>query len=296
MTRYIIMVFTGACCFGILSTFVKVAYQEGYTTGDISGSQACFGMMVLWALYLLQQKTTATAIKQPQTASWKVMLAGTSIGLCTHLYYLSVQWVPASVAIIFLMQFTWIGLLLEWLIYGKRPSLLQSIAAFLIMAGTIMASGFSARHNIALPVKGVLLAMASATVYGIYVVASGRIGNDLPALKKSALIMTGSTAAIFLVATPGFLFMPQLLGGLAKWAIFLGLFGTVIPPLLFSAGIPKTGVIFSALLMTVELPVAVITARLVLHEHISLLQWSGVLLMLFAMALPPLQQLAARRP
>jgi len=295
MTRYIIMVFTGACCFGILSTFVKVAYREGYSTGDISGSQACFGMMVLWSLYLLQQQTKAAAVQQPQTASWKVMLAGTSIGLCTHLYYLSVQWIPASVAIIFLMQFTWIGLLLEWLIYGKRPSLLQGIAACLIMAGTIMASGLSASHNIALPLKGVLLAMASATVYGVYVVASGRIGNDLPALKKSALMMTGSTAAIFLVATPGFLFMPQILGGLAKWTIFLGLFGTIIPPLLFSTGIPKTGVILSALLMTVELPVAVITARLVLHEHISLLQWNGVLLMLFAMALPPLQQLLARR-
>lgn len=205
MTRYIIMVFTGACCFGILSTFVKVAYQEGYTTGDISGSQACFGMMVLWILYLLQQKTKASGIERPHTASWKVILAGTSIGLCTHLYYLSVQWIPASVAIIFLMQFTWIGLLLEWLIYGKRPSLLQCISALLIM------------------------------------------------------------------------------------------FGTIIPPLLFSAGIPKTGVILSALLMTVELPVAVITARLVLHEHISFLQWNGVLLMLLAMALPPLQQLAARR-
>ncbi|HEY0609798.1 MAG TPA: DMT family transporter [Chitinophaga sp.] len=295
MTRYIIMVFTGACCFGILSTFVKVAYQEGYSTGDISGSQACFGMTVLWILYLLQQKTTSSGISQPKTASWKVMLAGTSIGLCTHLYYLSVQWIPASVAIIFLMQFTWIGLLLEWLIYGKRPSVLQCIAALLIMAGTIMASGLSARHSIALPLKGVLLAIASATVYGVYVVASGRIGNDLPALKKSALIMTGSTAAIFLVATPGFLLMPQILGGLAKWTIFLGLFGTIIPPLLFSAGIPRTGVILSALLMTAELPVAVITARLVLHEHISLLQWNGVLLMLFAMALPPLQQLVARR-
>ena len=289
------MVFTGACCFGILSTFVKVAYQEGYTTGDISGSQACFGMMVLWIFYLLRQPAVSGTAEKPRTASWKVMLAGTSIGLCTHLYYLSVQWIPASVAIIFLMQFTWIGLLLEWLIYDKRPSLLQGVAALLIMAGTIMASGLSIQHKVALPLKGVLLALASATVYGVYVVASGRIGNDLPALKKSALTMTGSTIAIFLVATPAFLFTPEILGGLAKWAIFLGLFGTIIPPLLFAAGIPRTGVILSALLMTAELPVAVIMARLVLHEQISLMQWFGVVLMLFAMALPPLQQLIASR-
>src|ERR1700741_4036700 len=93
MTKYIVMVFTGACCFGILSTFVKVAYQEGYTTGDISGSQACLGMRALWLLYLLQQRREGKN-EQPGTASWKVILAGTSIGLCTHLYYLSVQWIP----------------------------------------------------------------------------------------------------------------------------------------------------------------------------------------------------------
>lgn len=288
------MVFTGACCFGILSTFVKVAYEEGYATGDISGSQACFGMLVLWALYLLRQPAAKKA-STPRTASWKVILAGTSIGLCTHLYYLSVHWIPASAAIIFLMQFTWIGLLLEWLIYGKRPSLLQCVAALLIMGGTVMASGLSMQHRATLPLKGVLLAIASATVYGVYVVASGRIGNDLPALKKSALVMTGSTAAIFLVATPTFLFSPQIMAGLAKWTIFLGLFGTIIPPLLFAAGIPRTGVTLSALLMTAELPVAVITARLVLHEHISLLQWLGVVLMLFAMALPPLQAMTANK-
>ncbi|GAA0553775.1 DMT family transporter [Chitinophaga japonensis] len=273
------MVFAGACCFGILSTFVKVAYQEGYATADISGSQACLGMLVLWALYLLKKPATPAA--QTTTAWWKVALAGTSIGLCVHLYYLSVQWIPASVAIIFLMQFTWIGMLLEWCIFGKRPSRLQGCSILLIMAGTVMASGLCAQRNIILPLKGILLAAASAVIYGIYVVASGRIGNDLPALKKSALIMSGSTAAIFLVAMPGFLFHPEVLvSGLAKWTVFLALFGTIIPPLLFSAGIPRTGVVLGAILMTAELPVAVITARLVLGEAISLLQWAGVAVML----------------
>jgi len=273
------MVFAGACCFGILSTFVKVAYQEDYATGDISGSQACLGMCVLWLLYLLTRKREAA-----QAPVWPVLLAGTTIGLCTHLYYLSVKWIPASVAIIFLMQFTWISMLLEWTFFRKRPTALQLAATLLIMAGTVMASGVADARG-TLPLKGILLAMASAAVYGIYVVASGRVGNALPALKKSALMMTGSTIIIFIIARPHFLFEGQLSMGLAKWALFLAFFGTIIPPLLFAAGIPKTGVVLSAIVMTAELPVAAVTAHLVLKENMSLLQWAGVGVMLFAMIL-----------
>ncbi|SEM47209.1 Threonine/homoserine efflux transporter RhtA [Chitinophaga rupis] len=273
------MVFAGACCFGILSTFVKVAYQEGYATGDISGSQACLGMCVLWLLYILTRKREGAP-----GPVWPVLLAGTSIGLCTHLYYLSVKWIPASVAIIFLMQFTWISMLLEWAFFRKRPTTLQLAAMLLIMAGTVMASGVADARG-TLPIKGILLAMASAAVYGIYVVASGRVGNTLPALKKSALMMTGSTIIIFIIARPHFLFDGQLSMGLAKWALFLAFFGTIIPPLLFAAGIPKTGVVLGAILMTAELPVAVVTAHLVLKENMSLLQWAGVSVMLFAMVM-----------
>lgn len=271
------MVFAGACCFGILSTFVKVAYQEGYATGDISGSQACLGMCVLWLLYILTRKREGG-----RGPVWPVLLAGTTIGLCTHLYYLSVKWIPASVAIIFLMQFTWISMLLEWAFFRKRPAALQLAAMLLIMAGTVMASGVAdARGTLSL--KGILLSMGSDAVYGIYVVASGRVGNTLPALKKSALMMTGSTIIIFIIARPHFLFDGQLSMGLAKWALFLAFFGTIIPPLLFAAGIPKTGVVLGAILMTAELPVAVVTAHLVLKENMSLLQWAGVGVMLFAM-------------
>ena len=46
-----IFVFLGACSFGVLSTIVKNAYEEGYTLGQITGSQAFLGMVILWVLY-----------------------------------------------------------------------------------------------------------------------------------------------------------------------------------------------------------------------------------------------------
>jgi drug/metabolite transporter (DMT)-like permease len=72
------MVFAGACSFGILSTFVKLAYREGYTAAEISFTQALAGMVVLWILYLLRQRRREKTT--PGQWGW-LLLTGASIGL-----------------------------------------------------------------------------------------------------------------------------------------------------------------------------------------------------------------------
>ena len=59
MLKGILLVFLGACSFGILSTFVKLAYHEGYTLGDVTGAQAFFGAVILWTLFFFQSRTSA---------------------------------------------------------------------------------------------------------------------------------------------------------------------------------------------------------------------------------------------
>ncbi len=73
--------------------------------------------------------------------------------------------------------------------------------------------------------------------------------------------------------------------GIWKWIAFFGLFGTIIPQVFFAKGIPRAGASLSAIIMTVELPVAVIAAHVVLGEPVSVLQWIGIIVMLSAMAL-----------
>jgi drug/metabolite transporter (DMT)-like permease len=51
---------------------------------------------------------------------------------------------------------------------------------------------------------------------------------------------------------------------------------------LFAQGIPRIGAGISAIIMTAELPVAVICASIVLGEKIELLQWTGIVIMLLA--------------
>jgi drug/metabolite transporter (DMT)-like permease len=284
MIKHIIMVFAGACSFGMLSTMVKLAYHEGYSAADISFFQAFTGMLVLWIWVWITRRLPKNTIRAKQTkiARWPVLLTGAAIGLTTWLYYCSVQYIPASVAIILLMQFTWMGVLIEWWLFRKKAAAIQIITILVILIGTIMASGADHIHMDATFLYGTLYALASALLYALYVVANSRYGNQLPYIEKSATIMTGSAMGILLINgyhfTHNFYFNP----GLLKWTAFLALFGTIIPPLLFAKGIPRIGAGISAIIMTAELPVAILCAHLVLHETINGIQWAGIAIMLLA--------------
>ncbi|MBS0032144.1 EamA family transporter [Chitinophaga sp. 22321] len=282
MTRYILMVFAGACSFGILSTFVKLAYREGYNAAEISVTQAFTGMLVLWILlWIYRQNKRSMTRKQ---WGW-LLLTGASIGLTSFVYYVSVAYIPASVAIVILMQFTWIGLLLDWFFFRKRPSLLQLITTALILTGTWLGSGLATGGGQQLSLQGLLYAGASAFLYAIYVIANSRVGKQLHPLQKSAVIMMGSTIGIFLVNAQQLLVSTHFNTGLIRWALFLALFGTIIPPLLFAKGIPKVGAGVSGVMMTAELPVAIICSHIILKEPVNGWQWVGVVLMLLSMLL-----------
>jgi drug/metabolite transporter (DMT)-like permease len=278
MSKYILMVFAGACSYGILSSLAKLSYAEGFTAAQVSFVQALLGAGVLWVIVFLQEKK-----KAPISArNWVLLLlTGAAIGLTTFLYYLSVKYIPASIAIIILMQFTWITVLLDWVLLKNSPNarLLLSIACILV--GTVLATGGTEAAK-ALSFKGICIAFASALLYALYIVANSKVGKDIPSIKRSAITVTGAAASILVINCH------QLAGGLPltinffKWTGLLALFGTIIPPVLFAKGIPKIGASVSSVLMVAEMPVAIICASLLLNETIHCIQWIGILIMLCA--------------
>jgi len=293
MLRGILLVLFGACSFGILSTFVKLAYKEGYTLGDVTGTQALFGVILLWSIYFIQRKTQGKDQPRPiiKTHWLKLMLAGTVTGLVSLTYYQCVKLIPASVAIILLMQFVWISALLEFIFFKKKPNKLQILAIIFILVGTVAASGYYENTGGSLSLLGIGYGLIAALCYATFLLLNGNLGNEYPPIQKSALMISGACILIFLVLPPHFLINGALGGSLLKWGLILAIFGTVIPPLCFSSGIPKIGLTLSSILSSVELPVAVSMSALVLHEEVSLIRWIGVLIILSSMILPNLENL-----
>jgi drug/metabolite transporter (DMT)-like permease len=291
MLKGIILVLFGACSFGILSTFVKLAYADGYSLSDVTGTQAFFGAILLWLLYFIQVKTNHQQ-KPILTTHWfKLLAAGTFTGLVSMFYYQCVKLVPASLAIILLMQFVWISVLLEFAIYKKKPSKMQLLAVAFVLIGTVIASGFTATKTTQINMEGIIYGMLAALCYAIFLMLNGKLGNEYPPLKKSALMITGACILIFIALPPQFLINGALSGSLLKWGIILAIFGTVIPPLCFASGIPKIGLTLSSILSSAELPVAVMMSSLVLHEEVGVIRWLGVVVILAALLLPNLENI-----
>lgn len=212
------------------------------------------------------------------------------MGLCTYLYYLGVNLLPASIAIVLLMNYTWMCFLIEWVVFRKKPTPRQLFSVLLVLLGTVLAGGLLNDKLAVLNISGIIYVLFAALVYAIYLIASGRLGNDITPIKKSALFMTGSVIFLFLIIFPKFILDGSLFSVFGLWGLFFAVFGTIIPPVLFSIGIPKTGVGLGSIMTSAELPVAVLAASLLLHEQVTLIQWGGIAVILAALVLPNLKQ------
>ncbi|NFR88417.1 EamA family transporter, partial [Clostridium botulinum] len=109
-----LFVFLGACCYGVLSTLVKLAYNDGFVFKDVVMSQFLFGWLIMLIIMLISSRKTIT-IKQFVSLA----LIGISTCATTVFYYLSLESIPASFAVVLLFQFTWIGVLIEHIVDKK---------------------------------------------------------------------------------------------------------------------------------------------------------------------------------
>ncbi len=282
-----ILVLLGAVSFGFLSTIVKFAYANGYTLGEITGSQAFTGMIILWLAYWIsssiKKKKNENISHEDKitTKWWKVSFAGIFTGLVGIFYYQCVKLLPASIAIILLMQYLWISIIIEALVFKKKPTKKQLLLLGIVFIGTFLAGGIFS-EEVVLNIEGIIYGLLAATSYAIFLIASGRVGNDLPVLKKSALMITGSCVATFIIFPPLFFFNGVYIGGLFFWGLALALLGTVIPPYFFSYGIPRVGVSIGAIISAIELPTATLSSALILQESVDTFKWIGVGLILLS--------------
>ena len=280
--KYIFMVLLGGAMYGTMSSFVKLSYSWGYNAAEISFAQAAQAALFLGICTSTTRKNVKGTLTLKNILS--LALTGSAIGLTNYLYYLSVGYISASLAIVILMQFTWFSLLLEWIIFAKKPSFVELITVFIVLVGTVMAGNLLSAEAWSFSLKGIILALFASLTYAAYIVANGRVGKSVRWQSKSALIMVGSALTIFMINGKAIVTDNHFDGEFLLWALFLAIIGTTIPTALFAVGIPKIGAGISSILMTIELPVAVLCASVVLDEHVSPLQIAGIIVMLAAIS------------
>jgi len=293
--KYILFVLAGACSFGMLSTFVKNAYESGFKVGDVVGSQNLFGVIMLWMLLFVTAKfarpsIASHAFKLSGRQVLALMAVGTTTGITGMLYYAALQYISASLAIILLFQFTWMGILLESVAERKRPSKDKMISLSILVVGIIMASGYLGGDREEVSWTGVILGLLAAIAYTLFIWFSGKTAKQVLPITRSTIMLSGSFILVMLVFPPYFLVDGSLHEALLPWALLLALFGIVIPPLFYAIGVPRIGGGLATILSAAELPSAVMMSYFVLNESVNWLQWLGVGITMFGITLPELMK------
>jgi drug/metabolite transporter (DMT)-like permease len=277
--KYSILVFLGGCSYGVVSTFVKLAYRQGFVVSEVTGVQYFCGAMLLWLLACFVPRINMT-VKQSGT----LLVSGMPMGLTGIFYNNALGYINASFAIILLLQFTWINVVLKYMIDREVPDRKNIIAITVILLGSSLAAGVL-ETGIAFSWAGIVWGLLAAVSFAVFIYVSGRSGGFIHPVYKSAMMTSGAALLVFVLMPPVFLFNGALANGLLHYGLLTGLFGSLIPPVLFNAGMPRVGGLGN-ILSASELPMAVLMSALVLHETVGFLQWIGVLVILSGIAYP----------
>lgn len=288
LLKGVFLVALGATSYGMLATFVKLAYNENFTTAEVTTSQFVYGLIGLIIINFIQRLTKKTEIVKPSKKNvMQLIVAGTSTGLTSLFYYLAVKYIPVSIGIVMLMQTVWMGVLLEWFLDKKAPSLQKILAVFVVLIGTALAINiFEINFNDTSIdwSKGIFWGLLAAASFTTTMFTANRIATHVSAAQRSLWMLIGGAIIVFSFALVTQV-TPFNLEIFMKWGIILALFGTIIPPLLLNAGFPHTGIGLGSIVASLELPVSVLMAYFLLHEQVVLIQWLGIILIILAIVI-----------
>lgn len=299
----VFLVGLGATSYGMLATFVKMAYGEGYTTAEVTSSQFLFGIIGILIINAFQRKrNNNTAVKATKKNRRQLMTAGTSTGLTSIFYYLAVKFdIPVSIAIVLLMQTVWMGVLLEMFLEKKLPSTIKIIAVVIVLIGTALATNLI-NSSVELNPLGLFFGMLAAASFTTTMFTANSIATEISSAQRSLYMLLGGGIMVLLFALITQIIpnqsesVNQAMGVFStaqdfnftiflKWGIVLSLFGTIIPPMLLNAGFPHTGIGLGSIVSSLELPVSVLMAYFLLLEEVLMVQWIGIILIIMAIVI-----------
>lgn len=290
-----ILVAFGASSYGVLTTFVKMSYEEGYTIFEVTFAQVLLGFLGLVLLDFFKKEKITSGVKQKATKKniLHLALAGSSLGLTSTFYYLAVQYIDVSIGIVLLMQSVWMGVVADAILNKQRPSALKMIAVLIVILGTLLATNVFFQ-DLKVDLRGVGFGLLAATSYTVTIYTSNSVALHLSSIKRSKWMLLGALSIVTILSIPT-LIDDFTLSVFYKWGIILAVFGTILPPLFLTTGMPKVNVGLGAIITSIELPVAVSMAYFLLGEKVNLYQWLGIVLILTAIVVMNLNKVKRKK-
>ncbi|MFC4408821.1 DMT family transporter [Chungangia koreensis] len=283
---YPVMIIVAASSYGILSTIVKLAMKGGFSASEAITSQYVCGFIFVAIIYIVTQR------RVPHFRGGKVLVLTGMLTATTGIVYgQALIYLPASLAVVMLFQFTWIGMLIECVAQRRLPKRIEVLSLVILFIGTIMAAGVINVDLSGIPWQGWVLGFLSGVSFAFFIFINSKPIEGMDSTTRLLFVATVALIMAAIFQSPEIVWNGTLFTeGLWIYGAALGLFGIVLPIYLFSVAVPHVGSGASSILGAMELPVAVLASVLVLHEPFTVIQFIGIIVIFTGMVLPSLFQ------
>ncbi|GLC90190.1 EamA family transporter [Lysinibacillus piscis] len=281
---YPVLIIIASSSYGILSTIVKVAMQHGFLASEAVSSQYIIGFLLIAIIFLVTQRQ----LPRPSTKGWLILLiSGIFTGTTGIVYGESLKYLPASLAVVMLFQFTWIGLFIDCALHRRFPNRAETLSLMMLFTGTILAAGVLNVDLSNIPMQGWLFGLAAAFTFACFIQFNSRHVEGVTTTSRVLIVSFMALVVVSIFLDPEIIWNGKLFTeGLWKFGLALGFFGIILPIYLFSIAIPRVGGALASILSAMELPVAVTVSVIVLHETLTWLQIVGIIFVILGMMLP----------
>ena len=269
----VLLIIISAASFGTLPIFTRLAYRAGAEPVTLLALRFALASIVMVAII------AARKIPFPRGRTLLGLVLMGAIGYVGQslAYFTALTMASAALVALLLYLYPALVTLLSAIFLKEHLTLAKISALALALVGTSLTVEPTGSGRL----LGVVLAIASAVIYSIYILAGSRITAHTNAIASSTTIMlSAATVYAGIVVVRGPIFPQASYGWITIVAI--ALVSTVLPIVTFFAGLERLGPTRASTLSTFEPIVSVVLATLVLGETINPLQVLGGALILAA--------------
>jgi drug/metabolite transporter (DMT)-like permease len=268
----IILIGVSAASFGTLAILGRYAYSDGMDAPTILFLRFSLSAVIL-GLFLAAKRQPI-----PRGMTLLQLIGMGAIGYVGQAmsYFNALKYASAGLVALLLYLYPVIVAILSVLWLGERITRIKVFALFLALGGLALTVGPEGGQ-----ITGILLAIAAAVIYSVYIIVGTRVMKQVSAAQSSIVIFASAglgSGALMMIDGPHFPASP------AGWGVIVGivLIATVIAVVTFLAGLERIGPTNAAMLSTLEPVVTVLLAALLLGETLNPITLVGGGLILLA--------------
>lgn len=278
-----------AAAYSTSAIFARLAYADGVGLIELLAGRYVGAAVVFWLLVV----RAGIPFPRRRAATVAALLGLVVFSAQSGLFFSALQRIDAALAVLLLYAYPALVAVGAILLRRERASLQRFAALAVAMGGIVLV--LSGGGDLAGELVGILLALAAALAYTVYILIGHGLMRTVPPLVLAALTCSGA-AVTYVAAGVGTGALRFDIGPIG-WSAIAGvtLISTVVAVGTSFAAVMRVGPTVTSIVATVEIPLGVLLAATVLGERLGPIQLVGGALVVSAVLLVQLPLRLPRR-